>query len=108
MTQQKTKALNLRIPGPTPVPPDIPGRRRPADSQPLRGKEFAGIVERIAERLKDFFLTSQDVMVLSCSGTGGLEAAVVNTLSPGDRSSPSASALSGSASRPSPRPTARR
>jgi aspartate aminotransferase-like enzyme len=84
MTQQKTRALNLRIPGPTPVPPDILA----AVGRPMinhRGKEFAGIVERISERLKDFFLTSQDVMVLSCSGTGGLEAAVVNTLSPGDK-----------------------
>lgn len=84
MTQQKTKALNLRIPGPTPVPPDILA----AVGRPMinhRGKEFAGIVERVAERLKDFFITSQDVMVLSCSGTGGLEAAVVNTLSPGDK-----------------------
>jgi len=84
MTQQKTKALNLRIPGPTPVPPDILA----AVGRPMvnhRGKEFGGIVERISERLKDFFLTSQDVMVLSCSGTGGLEAAVVNTLSPGDK-----------------------
>src|SRR5438445_6714612 len=84
MTQQKTRALNLRIPGPTPVPPDILA----AVGQPMvnhRGKEFAGIVERISERLKDFCLTSQDVMVLSCSGTGGLEAAVVNTLSPGDK-----------------------
>jgi aspartate aminotransferase-like enzyme len=84
MTQQKTKALNLRIPGPTPVPEDILA----AVGRPMinhRGKEFAGIVERISERLKDFFLTSQDVMVLSCSGTGGLEAAVVNMLSPGDK-----------------------
>ncbi len=84
MTQQKTRTLNLRIPGPTPVPEDILA----AVAHPMvnhRGKEFAGVVNRIAERLKDFFLTSQDVMVLSCSGTGGLEAAVVNTLSPGDK-----------------------
>jgi aspartate aminotransferase-like enzyme len=83
MTQQKTQ-VNLRIPGPTPVPEDI----LQAVAHPMvnhRGKEFAGVVYRVAEKLKDFFVTSQDVMVLSCSGTGGLEAAVVNTLSPGDK-----------------------
>jgi aspartate aminotransferase-like enzyme len=83
MTQQKTR-LNLRIPGPTPVPDDI----LQAVAHPMvnhRGKEFAGVITRVAERLKDFFVTSQDVMILSCSGTGGLEAAVVNCLSPGDK-----------------------
>lgn len=76
--------LNLRIPGPTPVPGDI----LQAVAHPMinhRGKEFAGVIKRCAERLKDFFLTTQDVMILSCSGTGGLEAAVVNVLSPGDK-----------------------
>jgi len=50
-----------------------------------RGREFAALVRRVTERLKDFFLTKNDVMILSASGTGGLEAAVVNTLSPGDK-----------------------
>jgi aspartate aminotransferase-like enzyme len=83
MTQQKTQ-LNLRIPGPTPVPEDILA----AVAHPMvnhRGREFAAVVQRASERLKDFFVTKQDVMILSCSGTGGLEAAVVNTLSPGDK-----------------------
>jgi aspartate aminotransferase-like enzyme len=84
MTQQKQKHINLRIPGPTPVPDDILA----AVAHPMvnhRGKEFAGVVERVAQRLKHFFVTEQDVMVLSCSGTGGLEAAIVNVLSPGDK-----------------------
>jgi aspartate aminotransferase-like enzyme len=84
MTQQKQRTINLRIPGPTPVPGDI----LEAVGRPMvnhRGREFAGIVKRAGERLKDFFLTGQDVMILSCSGTGGLEAAVVNVLSPGDK-----------------------
>ncbi len=83
MTQQKTH-VNLRIPGPTPVPDDI----LQAVAHPMvnhRGKEFAGVIERVAAKLKDFFITRQDVMILSCSGSGGLEAAVVNTLSPGDK-----------------------
>src|SRR3989304_8714246 len=75
---------NLRIPGPTPVPADI----LEAVAHPMvnhRGREFAALVKRVTERLKDFFLTKSDVMILSASGTGGLEAAVVNTLSPGDK-----------------------
>ncbi len=78
-----TQTPNLRIPGPTPVPPDI----LEAVAHPMvnhRGREFAALIQRVAERLKDFFLTSNDVLILSASGTGGLEAAVVNTLSPGD------------------------
>jgi aspartate aminotransferase-like enzyme len=84
MTQQKTRALNLRIPGPTPVPEDILA----AVGRPMvnhRGREFAGIINRVSALLKDFFLTKQDVMIISASGTGGLESAVVNTLSPGDK-----------------------
>jgi aspartate aminotransferase-like enzyme len=75
---------NLRIPGPTPVPADI----LEAVARPMvnhRGREFAAIIKRAAERLKDFYQTKNDVLMLSCSGTGGLEAAVVNTLSPGDK-----------------------
>ncbi len=84
MTQQKQREINLRIPGPTPVPADI----LEAVGRPMvnhRGREFAGIIQRIAEGLKDFFLTRQDVMIVSASGTGGLESAVVNVLSPGDK-----------------------
>lgn len=75
---------NLRIPGPTPVPPDI----LEAVAHPMvnhRGREFAALIKRVSERLRDFFLTKNDVMILSASGTGGLEAAVVNSLSPGDK-----------------------
>jgi aspartate aminotransferase-like enzyme len=50
-----------------------------------RGPEFAGILQRIQEGMKPYFGTTGDVAILSCAGTGGLEAAVVNTLSPGDR-----------------------
>ena len=75
---------NLRIPGPTPVPPDIlEAMARPMVNH--RGKPFAAIVGRASDRLQDFFLTKEDVLILTASGTGGLEAAVVNTLSPGDK-----------------------
>jgi aspartate aminotransferase-like enzyme len=75
---------NLRIPGPTPVPPDI----LQAVAHPMvnhRGREFAALISRVAGRLKEFYATTNDVLILSTSGTGGLEAAVVNTLSPGDK-----------------------
>src|SRR3982750_5040361 len=50
-----------------------------------RGPEFAAMLGRILDGMKPFFGTTNDVALLSCAGTGGLEAAVVNTLSPGDR-----------------------
>ncbi|MFQ5825861.1 MAG: pyridoxal-phosphate-dependent aminotransferase family protein, partial [Dehalococcoidia bacterium] len=76
--------MQLRIPGPTPIPPNI----LQAMSKQMvnhRGKEFVGIIQQVTTRLKEFFQTQNDVLTLTCSGTGGLEAAIVNTLSPGDR-----------------------
>ena len=75
---------NLRIPGPTALPPTI----RAAGARQMinhRGPEFAAMLERVMNRMKPYFGTSGDVAILSCAGTGGLEAAVVNVLSPGDR-----------------------
>jgi len=50
-----------------------------------RGKEFFALIERVTAGLKQVYQTKNDVFILTASGTGGLEAAVVNTLSPGDR-----------------------
>jgi aspartate aminotransferase-like enzyme len=50
-----------------------------------RGPEFAAMLGRILDGMKPFFGTSSDVAMLTAAGSGGLEAAVVNTLSPGDR-----------------------
>jgi len=50
-----------------------------------RGGEFGKILNAITAKLKQAFQTKGDVFVLTASGTGGLEAAVVNTLSPGDK-----------------------
>jgi aspartate aminotransferase-like enzyme len=74
---------NLRIPGPTPLPPSV---REAGAHQMLnhRGPEFAALLGRIQAGMRPFFGTTGDVAILSCAGTGGLEAAVVNTLSPGD------------------------
>jgi aspartate aminotransferase-like enzyme len=75
---------NLRIPGPTALPPSV----REAGARQMinhRGPDFAAMLERILTGMKPFFGTTNDVAMLSCAGSGGLEAAVVNTLSPGDR-----------------------
>jgi aspartate aminotransferase-like enzyme len=50
-----------------------------------RGPEFQAIQQKITEGLKKVFVTKNDVLVLTSSGTGGLEAAMANTLSPGER-----------------------
>lgn len=75
---------NLRIPGPTALPPSV----REAGARQMinhRGPEFAAMLGRILARMKPYFGTTSDVAILSCAGSGGLEAAVVNTLSPGDK-----------------------
>ncbi|MED5568389.1 MAG: alanine--glyoxylate aminotransferase family protein [Chloroflexota bacterium] len=75
---------NLRTPGPTPVPSDIVE----AMSNPMidhRGPEFQEIIEIATQQLKQVFMTTNDLMILTASGTGALEAAIVNTLSPGDK-----------------------
>jgi aspartate aminotransferase-like enzyme len=50
-----------------------------------RGPEFAAMFGRIESRLKGWFGTENDIVLLTAAGTGALEAAIVNTLSPGDR-----------------------
>lgn len=73
----------LRIPGPSPIPPSV----ERAMSQPIighRGKETSALIQRIKPSLKPIFGTDQDILMLTGSGTAGLEAAVVNTVKPGD------------------------
>jgi len=74
---------NLRIPGPTPLPPAVveAGTREMINH---RGPEFAAIITDVTKRLKRWFQTEQDLFLFPSSGTGGLEAAVVNSFSPGE------------------------
>lgn len=77
-------SANLRIPGPTPCPDDV----LQAMSRQMinhRGPEFAEIIARITTALQTMFETKNDVLTLTSAGTGAIEAAVVNTLSPGDK-----------------------
>jgi len=74
----------LQIPGPT----SVPDRILRAIDQPTidhRGPEFGRLTLEILDRLKQVFRTESPVIVYTASGTGAWEAALVNTLSPGDR-----------------------
>jgi len=80
----KMPEFNLRIPGPVPLPCEV----REALSRDMidhRGPEFAALFDEITEGLKYVFQTRYDILILTSSGTGGLEAALVNVLSPGER-----------------------
>jgi len=73
----------LLAPGPTPVPPEVL-LRTASPTIHHRTPEFEAIVKQVRVRLKQVFQTEQDVLVLACSGTGAMEAAIVNTCSAGD------------------------
>lgn len=74
----------LQIPGPS----NVPDRVLRALSRPVidhRGPEFQALALSVLSRLKPVFKTAGPVIVYPSSGTGGWEAALVNTLSPGDK-----------------------
>ena len=74
----------LQIPGPTPLPDRV---LRAMDTPMIdhRGPEFAKLAKRCLEGIKTIFKTTRPVIVYTATGTGAWEAALVNTLSPGDR-----------------------
>ena len=76
--------MQLRIPGPTPCPPEV---LQAMGKQMInhRGGEFAELINSVTSKLKKLFQTTNDLFVLTSSGTGSMEAAIVNTLSPGDK-----------------------
>jgi aspartate aminotransferase-like enzyme len=74
----------LFTPGPTPVPPQVLA----ALAEPVlhhRAPDFREVYERVLHRLQDVHRTRSDVLLFTCSGTGGFESAIVNLCSPGDR-----------------------
>src|SRR3990170_6043138 len=78
------KKLFMAAPGPTPVPPESLA----AMSQPIihhRTGEYQQILAEVREGLKYVFRTSSEVLIFAASGTGAMEGAVVNLLSPGER-----------------------
>jgi alanine-glyoxylate transaminase/serine-glyoxylate transaminase/serine-pyruvate transaminase len=83
MNQRSPGRHFLQIPGPT----DVPGRVLRAISEPTidhRGPGFAELGRTVLTGLKRVFQTSDPVVIFPASGTGAWEAALVNTLSPGD------------------------
>jgi aspartate aminotransferase-like enzyme len=79
----KEKSL-LMIPGPTPIPPQVAS----AMTQPMinhRGEAFMQLFEEVSTGLQYVFRTAQPVYIYPGAGSGGWEAALVNTLSPGDK-----------------------
>jgi len=74
----------LQIPGPTNVPDRV---LRAMDFPTIdhRGPQFAALAKECLENIKPIFQTRHPVIIFPASGTGGWEAALVNTLSPGDR-----------------------
>ena len=74
----------LQIPGPTNVPERV---LRAMNRQVIdhRGPEFAKLAKEVLEGVKKVFQTTGPVFMYPASGTGAWEAAIVNTLSPGDR-----------------------
>lgn len=79
----KIKKNYLLSPGPTPVPPEVAA----AGAWPLihhRTPQFRAIIKECAEGLKYLFQTKQPVFFIPASGTGVMEAAVANLVSPGE------------------------
>ncbi|WP_084243991.1 pyridoxal-phosphate-dependent aminotransferase family protein [Planomicrobium okeanokoites] len=73
----------LRIPGPSPIPPSVSR----AMAQPMighRGQSTSDMLSFIRPKLKRVFGTEQEVLILTASGTAGLEAAVVNAVAQHD------------------------
>ena len=74
----------LQIPGPS----NVPGRILRAIERPTidhRGPEFQALAKDALAKIKPIFKTEQPVIIFPSSGTGAWEAALVNTLSPGDK-----------------------
>lgn len=75
--------LILRHPGPTPIPKKVE-LAMAQDMFSHRTEEFVKLYKDATQRVKPIFGTKQDILLLPSGGTAALEAAVVNTVTPGD------------------------
>ena len=76
--------MNLRLPGPTPLPQSIlDAMHRQIINH--RGEESQALIKKISTTLQALCGTSGEVYLMTASGWGGVESAVVNTISPGDK-----------------------
>jgi aspartate aminotransferase-like enzyme len=78
------RKIRLYTPGPTPLLPAAQFAMAAADLH-HRTAEFRALYTKVLAQLKEFVGTKNDVLLLSCSGTGAMEASVSNLTSPGDR-----------------------
>jgi aspartate aminotransferase-like enzyme len=78
------RKTRLYTPGPTPLLPAAQFAMAAADMH-HRTPEFRALFQKVLAQLKVFVGTKNDVLLLSSSGTGAMEAAVTNLTSPGDR-----------------------
>jgi len=78
------RKTRLFTPGPTPLLPAAQFAMAAADIH-HRTPEFRALYSRVLAQLKDFVGTKNDIIILSSSGTGAMEASVSNLTSPGDR-----------------------
>jgi len=78
------RKIRLFTPGPTPLLPAAQFAMAAADLH-HRTPEFRALYQRVLEQLRIFVGTKNDVILMACSGTGVMEAAVANLTSPGDR-----------------------
>jgi aspartate aminotransferase-like enzyme len=76
--------LMLMIPGPTPVPEQV---LLAMAKHPIghRSGDFSTLMEEVTQNLKWLHQTQNDLLILTASGTGAMEAGIINFLSPGDR-----------------------
>ena len=80
----KIPRQNLRTPGPTPCPDEVLAAMAGSMIN-HRGPEFRELILGVTGKLKRVYMTENRLHILTASGTGALESAVVNNLSPGDR-----------------------
>lgn len=84
LPENSTSNYSLLAPGPVNLHPEV----RKTLALPMihhRTPEFDVILKRVLAKMKDIFQTREDVYLLSSTGSGGMEALLVNVLSPGDK-----------------------
>ena len=79
----QNKEPNLRLPGPVALPRAV---REIMKTQMInhRGRDYADILDRMTANLQTILMTKNDAYFITSSGTGAMETAIVNTLSPGE------------------------
>src|SRR3989339_248445 len=84
MEKRKMIKYNLMIPGPTPIPTRVLSAMN-HDMIGHRGPLFSAVMKEVMEDLRWAYETKNDIFIYPSSGTGGMEVAAVNVLSPGDK-----------------------